>query len=183
MKRIISIVVMGLAASLAFAGAQDQSKKHVQGTLNGSSRVKMVNTPLNAALGLWQITQTVNWTGLPPQTAAMMNQMSPTVTYKSCVKKKDLSTNPWAEGSHEKCTWTALSSTGTDMDVQATSCKFGDNDKYPTTADLHGHITMSDSEHGTGKFDVTMNAMGQTMHGTATYTGTWVGATCPAGMK
>lgn len=181
MKKTIAVVGIALAASLAFAGAQEQSKKQVQEAPN--SKVKLAFIPLKAALGLWQITQTVNWTGLPPQMAAMMQQMSPTNTYKSCVKKKDLSTNPWAEGSHEKCVWTALSSTATDMDVQATSCKFGNNDRYPTTANLHGHITMSDSEHGIGHFDVDMNAMGQTMHGHATYTGTWIAATCPAGMK
>ena len=44
--------------------------------------------PLNVKTGLWQMTQTITWTGLPPQMAAMMKNARP-VNYKSCVKEKD----------------------------------------------------------------------------------------------
>lgn len=135
-------------------------------------------TPLNAKVGAWQITQTVSWTGLPPQQAAIMKQASPTMTYKSCVKAKDLTSNPWAN-SHDECAWSAQSSTGTDMDVQATGCQMGK--EFGMTADIHGKIHVVDSEHGTGSFDITMTGNGQTMHGHGTYTGKWIGPSC-AGM-
>ena len=136
--------------------------------------------PLNVKTGLWQMTQTITWTGLPPQMAAMMKNARP-VNYKSCVKEKDLSTNPWASGSEEKCTWTALKSNGTDMDVQATSCEMGK--EWGMTSDVHGTIHVLDSENGTGKFDITMTGNGQTMKGHATYIGKWVAGSCPADMN
>lgn len=162
MRKLILIAALGLTGSLAsivFAAADNL-------------------LPLKVKTGLWQMTQTVSWTGLPPQTAALMKQMSPTITYKSCVKPKDLSSNPWADGSRDKCVWKALNSTGTDMDVQATSCNMGK--EYGLTADIHGKIHVIDSEHGTGSMEVTLTGNGQTMHGHATYTGNWIGPTCPA---
>lgn len=138
-------------------------------------------TPLNVNTGLWQMTETVTWTGLPPQTEAIMKQAAPTHTYKSCVKPKDLSSNPWGDGSHDKCTWTAVNSTGTDMDVRATGCDLGKN--YGMTAEVHGKIHVLDSEHGTGSMVITVTGNGQTMNGHATYTGKWIGASCPADMN
>ena len=133
--------------------------------------------PLNVKTGLWQITRTVNWTGLPPQIAAAMKNGQP-MNYKTCVKEKDLSSNPWAEGSGEKCGWTVLNSTGTDMEVEGTSCDLGR--QYDMTADIHGKIHVLDTENGTGSFAVTLTGNGQTMKGNASYRGKWVGATCPA---
>jgi hypothetical protein len=67
------------------------------------------------------MTETVTWTGLPPQMATMMKN-GQTIRYKSCVKAKDLNTNPWADGSGEKCAWTVLNSTGSDMEVRGFLC-------------------------------------------------------------
>jgi hypothetical protein len=128
--------------------------------------------PLNANTGLWQITQTVTWTGLPPQYAAMMKNGQPR-KYNSCVKAKDLSSNPWAEPG-EHCAWTVLKSDGTNMEVQGSSCQKGNG----ATADVHGTVYMSDSQDGTGTFDITLNTNGQTMKGHATFTGKWLSATC-----
>ena len=159
MRKIALISVICSLTSLVFAAAGD-----VQ--------------PLKAKTGVWQITQTIKWTGLTPQMAAMMKGMPPTTTYKSCVKAKDLTTNPWADGSGDKCTWTVLHSDGTDMEVQGTSCDLGK--EFGMESDIHGKIHVSNPENGTGSMDITLRGNGQTMNGTASYTGKWVGESCPA---
>jgi hypothetical protein len=135
--------------------------------------------PLNVKTGLWQMTEVVNWTGLPPQYAAAMKNGQPR-SYKSCVKEKDLSSNPWANGARDKCVWTVLKSTGSDMEVQGKSCDMGK--EFGMTADVHGSIHVSDPENGTGEFSIVMTGNGQTMNGHANYTGKWVAASCPANM-
>jgi uncharacterized protein DUF3617 len=161
MRKTLSVAVICLAASVVFAA---------------TGKIQ----PLNVMTGLWQMTETVTWTGLPPQFAAMMKNAQP-ISYKSCVKPKDLSTNPWGNGSSEKCTWTAVNSTGTDMDVRATGCDLGKD--YGMTAEVHGKIHVLDSEHGTGSMEVILTGNGQTMNGHASYTGKWIAPTCPAGMN
>jgi hypothetical protein len=130
---------------------------------------------LNAKTGWWQITETINWTGLPPG-APMAMANGKTISYHSCVKPEDLSTNPWAHGSHESCTWTVVSSNGTDMDVRGNSCEMGKD--MGMTADVHGKIHIVDPENGTGSFDITVTGNGQTIQGHASYVGKWVGASC-----
>jgi len=136
--------------------------------------------PLNVKPGLWQITRTATWTGLPPQIAAVMKNGLP-IKYNSCVKARDLTTNPWVNGSEEKCVWTVLNSTGTDMEVRGSSCNLGK--EYGMTAEVHGKLHVVDPEDGTGSFAMTVTGNGQTMNGNAVYTGKWVGANCPAGMN
>jgi hypothetical protein len=159
-KEFISILVC-LLTTLLFAA-------------NGSLK------PLNVKTGLWQMTKTVTWTGLPPQIAATMKNGQP-IHYKSCVKEKDLSTNPWAEGSHQTCVWTVLNSTGSDMEVRGASCDLGK--EYGMTAEVHGKIHALDRESGTGSFAITLTGNGQTMKGNASYTGKWVSQNCPANMN
>jgi hypothetical protein len=161
MRKMITAAVMALSVCLAFAEAE---------TLH----------PLDVKTGLWQMAETVTWTGLPPQFAAAMKN-GQTLNYKSCVKATDLNTNPWTNGADEKCVWTVLNSTGTDMEVRGTSCDLGKN--YGMTADAHGKIHILDSENGTGSFEVTLTGNGQTMHGHAAYTGKWISASCPANMN
>ena len=156
MRKAIALSAICLSAFLVFAAA---------GNLQ----------PLNVKTGLWQMTETVTWTGLPPQMAAVMRN-GETRNYKSCVKTKDLSSNPWAEGSGENCTWTVLNSTGTDMEVKGTSCDLQKGSGM--TADVHGKIHVLDSEDGTGSFTVTLTANGQTMNGHASYTGKRIGPNC-----
>lgn len=157
MRRTLLVTMIGLAASVVFAA---------------SGKFQ----PLNVKTGLWQMTEAVTWTGLPPQMAGMVRGMTPTVKYKTCVKPKDLNTNPWGNGPNEKCTWTVLNSTGTDMEVRGTSCDLGKD--YGMTADVHGKIHVLDSENGTGSMEVTLTGNGQTMNGHASYTGKWLGAAC-----
>jgi hypothetical protein len=161
MRKAIAAAVVCLAASLAYTSAGN-----VQ--------------PLNVKTGLWQMTETITWTGLPPQMASMMKN-GMTIKYKSCVKTKDLITNPWVNGSGEKCVWTVLNSTGTDMEVRGTSCDMGTD--LGMTSEGHGKIHVLDSENGTGSVEVTLTGNGQTMHGHASYTGKWIGASCPANMN
>jgi Protein of unknown function (DUF3617) len=160
MRKSLSIAVICLLASVALAAATGKVQ------------------PLKVKTGVWQMTQTVTWTGLPPQMAAMNGH---TTKYKSCVMAKDLDSNPWEDGTDDKCTWTVLNSTGTDMEVKGTSCEAGK--EYGMTAEIHGKIHIQDSENGTGTMEITMTGNGQTMHGHATYTGKWIGATCPADLN
>jgi len=160
MKKAMAVAAVCLAASLATAAGDVQ--------------------PLNAKTGLWQMTEVVTWTGLPPQYAAMMGSGRP-INYKSCVKEKDLTANPWANKSRENCKWTALKSSSTDMEIEARSCEMGNAGSG--TADLHGTIHMNDPENGTGAVSIVMTMNGQTMNGHATYTGKWISASCPANMN
>ena len=158
MRKAMAVAVVCLSASLATAAGDVQ--------------------PLNAKTGLWQMTQVVTWTGLPPQYAAAMRS-GQAIKYKSCVKEKDLRSNPWAPGSGEKCNWTVLKSSSSDMEVEGKSCQMGEFG----TADVHGTIHVSDSENGTGAFTMVLTAQGQTMHGHAAYTGKWMSASCPSSMN
>jgi hypothetical protein len=161
MKRTIATVGLCLAAVLAYGAA-------------GSGR------PLNVKTGLWQISKTITWNGLPPQYASM-NKNGQTIKYNSCVKAENLASNPWASGSGEKCVWTVLNSTGTDMEVRGESCSMGNY--YGMSAAAHGTIHIVDSEDGIGSFAVTLTGNGQTINGNASYTGKWVSANCPANMN
>jgi hypothetical protein len=156
MRKAIALGVIGLAASLAFAATEKLQ-------------------PLNVKTGLWQTTMTAKYTGLPPQMAAAVN---PTMTYKGCIKPKDLSTNEWVTGF--KCSsWTVLKSTGTDMEAEGKACAVGNG----MTADGHGKFHALDSEHLTGTIDADFTGFtgnGSTVHLHADYTSNWLGATCPA---
>jgi len=160
MRKAIAVVGLCFAASLALTAAGNMQ-------------------PLNVKTGLWQMTQSVTWTGLPPQLAAAMKN-GQIVRYKSCVKDKDLNGNPWANGSGEKCVWTVLNSNGTDMEVKGTSCEMGK--EYGMTSEVHGKIHAADTANGTGTFDIALTGNGQTMNGHASYAGKWMAASCPANM-
>lgn len=156
MKRIVVLILLGNTMAVAISASLH---------------------PLNVKAGLWQITVTTTWKGLPPQFDSAMAS-GRTHSYQTCVKPEDLSTNPWAEGSGEKCTWSVPNSTGTDMEVRGTSCDMGS--EYGMTSEVNGKIHVIDSENGTGSFDITMTGNGRTISGHSSYTGKWVGSSCPA---
>lgn len=176
----------GLAATVLLA--QSQSKRTVPNASATRSSVTPASTqltPLNAKTGLWQTTTKLNYTGLSPQQAQMAAAINPTMTYKSCLKPKDLNPNQWTtKGFGLKCSsMTVTKSTGTDLQAQGKGCDVGDG----MTADGSGNFHVSsDSEHVTGSIDVTFS--GSTpfgngpLHWTANYTSNWVGSTCPANM-
>ena len=163
MKKAIAVGVIGLAGILAFAATE---------------RVQS----LNANTGLWQTSLTVNYTGLPAGMAAAVN---PAMTYKTCVKPEDLNTDVWLSGNGAglKCaSWNVLKSTDTDEEMEGKSCDAGNG----MTADGHGTIHLSDPGHLTGSIDATFNGVtgnGNAVQMHASYTSTWIGATCPANMK
>ena len=170
MRKAIGVAAICLAASL---------------TLAATGQIQ----PLKARTGLWQITKTVHWTlppDLPPQyaqfAAVLQKQNGIPQQYKSCVRSQDLRSNPWSEGASEKCTWTVLKSTGTDMEIQG-SCDLSQEWGMPAAVQGRGEIHIVGSENGTGSEDFTLTANGMTAKGHASYTGKWIGATCPAGMN
>jgi len=116
----------------------------------------------NVKPGLWQFEYNVKYSGLPPQTEAMM---------KRCVRDKDL-TKGWTQG-HENCPWKVVKSTSSDLELHSTSCKAGDGSEV----DLKFHAV--DSEHVVATMHGTQN--GATLDGN--YTGKWLGSTCPADLK
>ncbi|HKV81907.1 MAG TPA: DUF3617 family protein [Candidatus Sulfotelmatobacter sp.] len=157
MKRAIAVAVACLGAAAALLAAADFQ-------------------PLKVKTGLWQMTQTSTWTGLPQQWAAVIKN-GKTINYKSCVKAKDLTTNPWTDGDDSKCVWKVLKSDGTDMEITGTSCELGK--EWGMTTEGTGKIHVVDSENGTGTMNMTISGNGQTIKGRFAYTGKWIDASCP----
>lgn len=143
----------------------------VAGAVGAAQQVQQ----LNVKTGLWHISQTVTWAGVPPQLAAVL-QNGNRVSYTSCVRTTDLSTNPWADGSDQHCRWTVLKSSGSNMEVKGTSCDFGN--EFGMTGEVQGTIHVVDPENGTGSMHITLSGNGQTLNGQASYTGKWIGAQC-----
>ena len=175
---MVCLAALGFAATALLA--QSQSGKP---TTDAAKAASAQLTPLNIKTGLWQETETGKYSGLPPQIAAAIN---PTMTYKSCVKPKDLTSDAWAkEIVGLKCSSvTVLKSTRTDVDVVGKGCNAGNG----MTAEGHGKFHMVDSEHLTGTMDVTFS--GSTpfggngpVHMHADYNSNWIGSSCPAGMN
>jgi hypothetical protein len=145
--------------------------------------------PLNVKIGLWQVEMNVNYTGLPPQMQAMLDQMTPqqrsaaglggTKTYKQCLTPKDVN-KPMVQGD-DSCHWTVLKSTSSDLDVRGTSCQAGRNQGLSTEVEVKVHAIDSEHVraivHGTG----TGNGVNATLDGK--YDGKWIGAACPADTK
>ena len=88
--------------------------------------------------------------------------------------------NPWNKPD-EKCDWAVVNSTGSDMEVKTNSCTAGKNvGMMQTNVDLKIHVVDSENVQATMQLTSTGNN-GTTMVGNGTYTGKWLGATCPAG--
>jgi Protein of unknown function (DUF3617) len=157
--------------------------------------------PLNVKTGLWQVIETSTASGLPPispDMQAKIDQMTPeqrarmeammksryggtphTTRYQKCVTTKELNTNAFMNGPDEKCTWTVLSSTGSEMEVRGTSCAAGRDQGMET--DLNIKVQVLDSESVKAAVQGTSIGNGHTMNINGTFTGKWIGASCPAG--
>jgi hypothetical protein len=125
--------------------------------------------PLKVKPGLWQVTANNNLTGTPH-----------TLTYKKCITAKDLNTNPWGNGPDEKCVWTVVKSSASDMEVHGAECEAGKEYGMSTNVDLKIHA--ADAENVKASMDGTSKGNGQNVSFSGTYTGKWVGAGCPAGI-
>ena len=183
MRKVLSAALVGLLASVVLLAA---------------GKVQ----PLNVKTGLWQVSTTTTMSGLPeipPDMQARLDQMTPeqrakieammksrlggtpqTSSYKKCVTKEELENNPWNKPD-EKCDWAVVNSTGSDMEVKTNSCTAGKNvGMMQTNVDLKIHVVDSENVQATMQLTSTGNN-GTTMVGNGTYTGKWLGATCPAG--
>jgi len=125
--------------------------------------------PLKVQTGLWQVNSTTNLTGTPH-----------TSSYKTCVTPKNLNSNPWANGPDEKCVWTVVKSSASDMDVHGAECEAGKEYGMTTNVDLKVHAV--DAENVKASMEGTSKGNGQNMNFSGTYTGKWIAASCPAGM-
>lgn len=183
MRKVLCVGVIGLAATAVFA-ANDKFQ------------------PLNVKPGLWEVTETRTTSGAPPMTPEMqarMEKMTPaqrakleaamqreygggpkTTTYKKCVKKEEVEKNPFA-GPDEKCNWTVLNSSSSDLEVQGTSCEAGKDQGMQTDIEMKIHVVDRENVQGSAKAKSTGN--GQTLNVNGTATGKWLGAICPAGSE
>ncbi len=124
--------------------------------------------PLKVKTGLWQVTTSNNLMG-----------SQHTSSYKTCVTAKDLNTNPWANGADDKCDWSVVTSTASDMEVQGSSCAAGKNYGMETNVDIKFHAV--DSENVKASLQGTSTGNGQTMNFSGTYAGKWISSDCPNG--
>jgi hypothetical protein len=125
--------------------------------------------PLNVKTGLWQVTEHTMAQGLPPSMAALANH---TNTYKTCVTPEKLKENPFSE---EKCNWTLMKSSSSDMEAKGTSCV---SPSEGMSTSVHYKLHAVDSEHVSGSGDWTSTGGGQSMSGTVSGSGQWVGSSC-----
>jgi hypothetical protein len=125
--------------------------------------------PLDVKPGLWHVTGTNQVMGNPMKT-----------DYKTCIKAKDLNTNPWVNGPEEKCTWTVVTSTSTDIEIKGTSCELGKEMGMDTNIDLKLHAV--DTANVKATLDGSSTGNGRTMNMTGAFTGKWMSASCPANM-
>lgn len=123
--------------------------------------------PLNVKTGLWQVTMTSKIKELPaPNTS----------TYKSCIRKEDLSKYPFADP-EANCTWKVVSSTGSKMEASGTCMPEGMG-----KVEFRMSLEAVDSESIRGTGQLTADGPVGTMSGSYTGAAKWIGATCPADM-
>src|SRR3954447_6932119 len=118
--------------------------------------------PLNVKTGLWQVTEVSTIAGAPPITPdiqAALDKMTPerraraeammksrfggtphTTQYQKCITAKDLNSNPFVNGPGEKCTWTTVNSTASDMEARGTACEAGKEQGMETDVDIKLHV-------------------------------------------
>ena len=123
--------------------------------------------PLKVKPGLWHVTGANQYMG---------NNMK--TDYKKCIKEKDLNTNPWVNGPDENCSWTVVTSTGSDIEIKGTSCNLGREYGMNTNVDLKLHAV--DAENVKASMQGTSTGNGQTVNVNGAFTGKWMGASCPA---
>ena len=156
--------------------------------------------PLNVKTGLWQVTEVSTIGGAPPITPDMqarIDKMTPeqraraeammksrfggtphTTQYRKCVTAKDLNANPFVNGPGEKCSWTVVSSTGSDMEARGTACEAGKEQGMETDVEIKLHVVDPEDVKATVQGKATGN--GSTVNIDNSLTGKWIAATCPA---
>lgn len=125
------------------------------------------NQTLDVKPGLWHVTGTNQFMGHTSKT-----------DYKNCITAKDLSSNPWVNGSDEKCTWTVVTSTASDIEIKGTSCELGKEYGMSTNVDIKLHAV--DTENVKASMQGTSTGNGQTLSSNGAFTGKWMGSSCSA---
>jgi hypothetical protein len=125
------------------------------------------NQPLNVKPGQWHVTGTNQFMGHTSKT-----------DYTKCITAKDLSSNPWVNGPDEKCTWTVVTSTASDIEIKGTSCELGKEYGMSTNVDIKLHAV--DTENVKASMQGTSTGNGQTLSSNGTFTGKWMGSSCSA---
>jgi len=122
--------------------------------------------PMDVKLGLWEVTLTNRITGAMTQ--------SNTVTYKSCLTKKQLEEDPIAQPKEEgqKCTTSMTSQTRT-VWAGTRVCTGGEFDQ-----DISGKVTALSREHVRGKLLIKGSMGGNSITNHATYDSKWIGSDC-----
>ena len=155
--------------------------------------------PLNVKTGLWQVSEISTTSGLPPLPPGMqarLDKMTPeqrakmeaamkgraggtpqTINYKTCVTKDDLDKGAFTRPD-EKCSWTVVNSSRTDLEVRGSACEAGKSEGMKTDVTMKIHVIDSENVKGAVQGSATGN--GNTLNIDNTYTGKWVSATCPA---
>jgi Protein of unknown function (DUF3617) len=148
-------------------------------------------TPLNIRLGLWEITTTMQRTGLMGLPPDMLAKMTPeqraryeerlkaqgananrTTTRKNCVTKEKMEKNSMFDDNRPECKRTVVTSTGSRMEVRAECGKQG----VKMTIAMAAEALDSGSIKGT--MHMTTSGGERTMEMESTFTGKWVGAAC-----
>ncbi len=125
-------------------------------------------TPLGIKAGLWQVTMTSRIGQLPaPHTS----------TYQSCIRKEDLNQYPFTDPK-ANCTWTVVSSTGSNMEANGMCRPEGMGD---VTFSMRLEALDAENVKGTGQLNA--NGPAGPMNGQYSGTAKWLSATCPAGIK
>ncbi len=145
--------------------------------------------PLDVKTGLWENTMTISVSGfplIPADMQAKLDKMTPeqrariqtnmkgtptTRTFKSCLTKERLNSNPFSE---KNCTWKELTSTGTKMDGEGTCVTGSEKMK----SDVTMHIEAEDSEHVKGTGKLAMSNGGRTMNSSFDIISKYLGADC-----
>ncbi len=176
MRKVVLVSVLGLGTVIALGAGKFQ--------------------PLNLKTGYWESTMNMKSNGslgMTPDMQARLAQMSPqqramieaymkgmtgamaipkTVTSKSCWTEKDMQKNPLFE---DRCTWTDLTSTGTELDGKGTC--WMDNAKQ-MKANVKMHVTVVDSEHVKGTGQIIINSGGHTMTNDYGLAANYLGPVC-----
>jgi hypothetical protein len=145
--------------------------------------------PLNVKLGLWEMTMASKMSGQLPIPAEYLSRLTPeqrakleegmkaraagpaqTHTYKSCLTKEKMETNPFAD--KQNCTNTVLTSTSSRiaLKVQCT--------EKNVTLSGNGEFEALSTESVKGSAHMTSTNGDHTMNSELTYTGKWIGSAC-----
>ena len=159
-----------------------------------AARAQEKLTPLNVKLGLWESTNTITMSGMPPIPEDTLAKMTPdqrarmeammkqrgigngqptTTTVKSCVTKEKLDKD-MAFDTHKNCTHDVISSTSTHLEFKM-HC-VGDKDGMTVDGTMKVDASSSDSAKMSGH--MVMTGSGHTMNADFVGSSKYLGSDC-----